>query len=294
MVSKVAYMTEDTITLRTDDGIDLHVYRWAPDGEPKAAIQLHHGLAEHAGRYARFAAALTSAGYLVYAPDQRGSGRSAVDGYGTWGDDGWGGWVNDYALLNSRIRQDNPGLEIALIGHSLGSFGAQHYLLERSADIAAAVLSGTGDVEVLVPALTAEGPADLSAFNAPFENRTGFEWLSRDEGEVDKYVADEACGWAAPMPADMASLLSAADPEAIQGVRADLPILLVSGEHDPVGGQLGQGVNITAGRYRAAGLTDVVVTLYPEARHEILNELNRDEVTSNIIGFLNRTLGKAQ
>lgn len=283
-------MHEDTLTLRTHDDIDLHVYRWAPDGDPKAAVQLHHGLAEHAGRYRRFAEALTSAGYLVYAPDQRASGRSAVDGYGNWGADGWAGWVNDYALLNARIRADNPGLDVALFGHSLGSFGAQHYLLDHSADVAAVVLSGTGDVEVLVPALTAQGPADLSAFNAPFENRTGFEWLTRDEAEVDKYVADEACGWAAPMPSDMTSLLSAADPVAVQGVRPDLPILLVSGEHDPVGGQAGQGVNVTASRYRAAGLTDVVVTLYPQARHEILNEVNRDEVTHDIIDFFERVV----
>lgn len=284
-------MHDDTISLRTHDNIDLHVYRWAPDEEARAAVQLHHGLAEHAGRYRRFAEALTSAGYLVYAPDQRASGRSAVDGFGNWGPDGWGGWVNDYGLLRERIRTDNPGLPVALIGHSLGSFGAQHYLLEHSADVAAVVLSGTGDVEALVPALTAEGPTDLSAFNAPFENRTGFEWLSRDEDEVDKYVADEACGWAAPMPGDLTSLLSAADPEAVQGIRPDLPILLVSGEHDPVGGQGGQGVNVTAGRYRAAGLADVVVTLYPQARHEILNEVNRDEVTSDIIGFLDDAIG---
>lgn len=281
---------ESTLTLRTADDIDLHVYRWAPEGDPKAAVQVHHGLGEHAGRYRRFAEALTSAGYVVYAPDQRASGLSAADGYGQWGRDGWAGWVADYAGLNDRIRQDHPGLPIGLVGHSLGSFGAQHYLLDHSADVAAAVLSGTGDVEILVPALTAEGPADLSAFNAPFEHRTGFEWLSRDEAEVDKYVADEACGWSASMPSDMSSLLAAADPESIERVRSDLPVLLLSGDQDPVGGTLGEGVNVTAERYRAAGLTDVEVTLYPQARHEILNETNRDEVTADIIAFLDRVV----
>ena len=282
---------ESTLTLRTADDLDLHVYRWAPEGDPRAAVQVHHGLAEHAGRYRRFAEALTTAGYVVYAPDQRASGLSAADGYGNWGPDGWGGWVADFAVLNARIRQEHPGLPIVLFGHSLGSFGAQHYLLDHSADVVAAVLSGTGDVEALVPALTAEGPADLSAFNAPFEHRTGFEWLSRDAAEVDKYVADEACGWSAPMPSDMDSLLAAADPEAIGRVRSDLPVLLVSGDHDPVGGALGEGVTVTADRYRVAGLTDVEVALYPEARHEILNETNRDEVTADIIAFLDRVTG---
>lgn len=287
-------MDEQTITLRTNDGIDLHVYRWAPDDQPKAAVQVHHGLTEHAGRYRRLAEALTAAGYLVYAPDQRASGRSAAGDYGNWGPDGWAGWVDDYALLNARIRADNPQLDVALIGHSMGSFGAQQYLLEHSAEVASVVLIGTGDVVDLVPLLTAEGPADLSAFNASFEHRTGFEWLSRDEAEVDKYVADEASGWSAPLPADLKSLLHAAEPAALEGIREDLPILLLSGDRDPVGGDLGEGVERTAARYREAGLRDVIVKLYPEARHEVLNEINRDEVTADVVDFLDRTVGYPQ
>lgn len=283
-------MDETTITITTDDGIELQVYRWAPAGEPKAAVQLHHGLGEHAGRYRRFAEALTAAGYLVYAPDQRASGRTANGEYGNWGPDGWAGWVHDYALVNQRIREDNPGLKVALFGHSLGSFGAQHYLLEHSADVDAVVLSGTGDVAVLAPMLAGEGPADLSAFNAPFEHRTGFEWLSRDEAEVDKYVDDPACGWAAPAPAGLASLAEAADDAKLQGLTKTLPILLISGTHDPVGGQGGDGVETTAQRYKDAGMEHVTVKLYPEARHEILNELNRDEVTQDVIAFLDITL----
>lgn len=287
-------MDERTITLRTNDGIDLHVYRWAPDGPAKAAVQVHHGLAEHAGRYRRLAEALTAAGFLVYAPDQRASGRSAAGDYGNWGPDGWAGWVDDYALLNARIRADNPQLDVALIGHSMGSFGAQQYLLEHSAEVASVILIGTGDVARLVPDLAGEGPADLSAFNAPFEQRTGFEWLSRDEAEVDKYVADEACGWSAPLPADFKSLLHAAEPAALAGIRDDLPVLLLSGDRDPVGGELGEGVERTAARYREAGLRDVMVKLYRDARHEILNETNRDEVMADVVDFLNRTVGYAQ
>lgn len=283
-------MDETTITITTADGLELQVYQWAPDGTPKAAVQLHHGLAEHAGRYRRFAEALTAAGYLVYAPDQRASGRSAGGDYGNWGPDGWAGWVTDYAGLNARIREANPDLKVALFGHSLGSFGAQHYLLDHSADVDAAVLSGTGDVVVLAPMLAGDGPADLSAFNAPFKHRTGFEWLTRDEAEVDKYIDDPACGWAAPPPAGLATLAEAGDPDRLAEVRKDLPILLLSGDKDPVGGQDGEGVLTTAERYKAAGLEHITVKLYPDARHEILNELNRDEVTADIIGFLDVAL----
>lgn len=284
-------MEETTITVRTDDDIELQVYRWAPGGDPKAVVQIHHGLAEHAGRYRRLAEALTEAGYLVYAPDQRASGRSAGGNYGDWGRDGWAGWVNDFAKLNEHIRREHKNLDVALLGHSMGSFGAQEYLLEHSGDVAAVILSGTGDVDVVAPMLGGTGDADLSAFNAPFEHRTGFEWLSRDEAEVDKYVDDEACGWAAPPPHGLDSMLRASDPRALEQIREDLPILLLSGDRDPVGGQGGEGVKKTAERYEQAGLTNVKVKLYPEARHEILNETNRDEVTADIVEFLDRTVG---
>ncbi|WP_296136518.1 alpha/beta hydrolase [uncultured Tessaracoccus sp.] len=284
-------MDETTFSLATPDGIELQVYRWAPAGTPRAVVQVHHGLGEHAGRYRRFASALTDAGHLVVAPDQRASGRTAQGEYGNWGPDGWAGWVRDYALLTARIREDEPGLPVALFGHSLGSFGAQHHLLDHSGDVDAVVLSGTGDVVALAPLLAGDGqgPADLSTFNAAFEHRTGFEWLTRDEAEVDRYVADPACGWAAPPPAGIGTLAEAGDPARVARIRKDLPILLVSGDQDPVGGG-GSGVRTTAERYEAAGLERVETTLYPGARHEILNETNRDEVTRDIIAFLDRAL----
>ena len=102
-------MQENTITVTTADGIELQTFRWAPEGSPRAVVQVQHGLAEHAARYRRFGRALTGAGYLVYAPDGRGSGRTAAGRYGQWGPDGWPGWVDDLARLNARIRQDNPG-----------------------------------------------------------------------------------------------------------------------------------------------------------------------------------------
>jgi alpha-beta hydrolase superfamily lysophospholipase len=283
-------MQENTVTVPTADGIELQTFRWAPEGTPRAAVQLQHGLAEHAARYRRFARALTAAGYLVYAPDGRGSGRTAAGRYGQWGPDGWLGWVDDLARLNARIRQDNPDLEVALFGHSMGSFASQQYVLDHSGDIDALVLSGTTEVSGLAAMLDSDEPADLSAFNAPFEFRTGYEWLSRDEAEVDAYVADEACGFAAPKLTGIATLAQAADPERLTAIRSDLPILLISGTDDPLAGG-GAAVELVAQRYRDAGIRDVHATLYPGARHELLNETNRDEVTADVLAFLDRTVG---
>ncbi len=283
-------MRENTITVSTADGIELQTFRWAPEGTPRAVVQVQHGLAEHAARYRRFGEALTAAGYLVYAPDGRGSGRTAAGRYGQWGPDGWPGWVDDLARLNARIKQDNPALKVALFGHSMGSFAGQQYVLDHSRDIDALVLSGTTEVSGLAAMLDSDEPADLSAFNAPFENRTGYEWLSRDESEVDAYVADEACGFAAPKLTGIATLAQAANPERLAGIRSDLPILLISGTDDPLAGG-GAAVELVAGRYRDAGVRDVHVTLYPGARHELLNETIRDQVTADVVTFLDRTVG---
>lgn len=285
-------MDEKTVTVATADGIELQVYRWSPKGEPRAAIQVQHGLAEHAGRYRRFATALTAAGYLVYAPDSRGAGRSAQGDYGNWGPLSWPGWVDDLARLNFRIKKDNPGLPIALFGHSMGSFASQQYALTHSGDIAALILCGSTDPGGLVDLLGAPEPADLSSFNAGFENRTGFEWLSRDPVEVDAYVADQACGWQGKPFTGMDSLRATSDPAEVGHIRTDLPILLISGDRDPVAGPDALGPQVVADRYRSAGITDVTCTLYSAARHELLNETNREEVTADVLRFLDRTVGR--
>lgn len=291
-------MDETDIVVPGPGGVELQVRRWAPEGTPRAVVQVQHGLGEHSGRYRRFAEALTGAGYLVYAPDARGSGRTApvVDGtpqYGSWGDDGWLGWVGDVDALNQRIHTDNPGLPVVLFGHSMGSFASQQYVLDHSADIDALVLCGTTDAAAIVEGMSGSEDADLSDFNAPFEHRTGFEWLSRDEVEVDKYVADEACGWQAPVPTHFDTLAQASDAGRVAGVRKDLPVLVIAGTDDPVGGGEGAGPTGVAGRYRAVGMTDVDLVLYPHARHELLNETNRDEVTANVLSFLERVTSPA-
>lgn len=281
-------MRESTITVDSVDGIEIQTYLWEPESDPRAVVQLQHGLGEHAGRYRRFGEALTRAGYVVYAPDARGSGRTARGAYGHWGRDGWPGWVEDLNQLNRRIRADRQGLSVALVGHSMGSFASQQYLLNHSRDIDSLVLIGTTEVSGLADMLS--GPADLSAFNAGFEHRTGFEWLSRDEAEVDKYCADPECGFETMPFQGIQSLKRAADPEALAAVRPDLPVLILSGDADPIAAG-GAAPELVGRRYRDAGLTDVEVVIYPGARHELLNETNRDEVTERLIAFLDRTVG---
>ncbi|WP_203566608.1 alpha/beta hydrolase [Aestuariimicrobium ganziense] len=285
-------MKETTIQVPSSDGIDLQVYVWEPAAEPRAIVQVQHGLGEHAGRYKRFAEALTAAGYLVYGADVRGAGRTAQGNYGQYGDLGWPGWVDDVVQVNRRIRADHPDVKLVLFGHSMGSFASQHFLLDHSGDIDAVVLCGSTEVGGIADMFGADEPADLSSLNAAFEHRTGFEWLSRDEAEVDAYMADQANGWAYAIGRfnDIDKLREATDPERLSAIRDDLPILLISGTADPIAGG-GQAIQLVAQRYRDAGVNDVEVILYPDARHEILNETNRDEVTQDVLEFLQRTVG---
>ncbi|HZK05497.1 MAG TPA: alpha/beta hydrolase [Actinomycetaceae bacterium] len=283
-------MKETTVTVPTTDALTLQVYRWAPEGRPRAVVQIQHGLGEHAGRYRRFAEVLTDAGYLVYAPDGRGSGRSAKGNYGKWGRDGWTGWVEDLNQLNALISSQFRDLPIALFGHSMGSFASQQYLLDHSQDVDAVVLCGSGEPAAIAALLGGSEPTDLTAFNEGFEERTGFEWLSRDEDEVDRYVADPETAFPTDPFEGIEELAEAANPHRLAWVRADLPVLIISGTDDPVG-LIEPGVEVVSNRYRSVGLKDVTYIAYPEARHELLNETNRDEVTADVIAFLDRTVG---
>jgi alpha-beta hydrolase superfamily lysophospholipase len=173
----------------------------------------------------------------------------------------------------------------------MGSFAAQSIIVDHSDGYTGVVLTGSTSLDVLAAGLAeSEGPVGLEAFNAGFEHRTGYEWLSRDEAAVDMYVADPWCGFDLPdeaVPSLFAHAGRLADPAVLGGIRSDLPLLIASGSDDPLAGG-GQLVELLGQRYRDAGLTDVTVTVFPSARHEILNETNRDEVTDNIIDWLSR------
>ncbi|SCX43774.1 Lysophospholipase, alpha-beta hydrolase superfamily [Klenkia marina] len=273
------------------DGLLIATYLWDDvPAEPVGVVQVVHGLAEHGPRYDRFARALNAAGFVVSAADNRGHGASVDDEVplGSFGAAGTGGFVADIGAHARLLAEQHAGLPLFAFAHSLGSMGMQNVLLDEPVRYAGVVLSGSTTLDGLggvLAGLPADQPG-LAAFNAGFEPRTGFEWLSRDAAEVDAYVADPLCGFPtedAIIGGVLATAERTADPST---VRADLPLLLVSGDRDPVGGPGGANVTALGERYRAAGVADVTVSLYPEARHELVNETNRDEVTADVVAWL--------
>ncbi|MBW2356206.1 MAG: lysophospholipase, partial [Deltaproteobacteria bacterium] len=253
-------MTSDSFTFRTDDGSDIFTYRWLPDPDTsiKAVVQIAHGMAEHAGRYGRFAEVLNAAGYAVYANDHRGHGRTAGDPArtGYFADhDGWFKVAGDLVQLTGIIRENHPGRPVFLLGHSMGSFLVRTVITQDAGEIAGAVLSGTGgDPGLLgkVGLVIARAVAALKGrrhpsrllnalsfggFNKAFAPaRTEFDWLSRDSAEVDKYVADPFCGavFSAGFFVDLLTGMAYIHrPEQIARIPKDLPIYLFSGAADP-------------------------------------------------------------
>lgn len=284
-------MTHTAGTFRSvADDLELATYEWGTDRPaPRGVVQIAHGLAEHSARYARLAEALNKAGYAVAAIDHRGHGGSITDVPGDFGAPGWEGLIQDMVDFGGSLRERNPGLPLFLIAHSMGSFAAQSALLDHSGTYDGVVLSGSSALDVMAQAMAdSPEPAGLEAFNAGFENRTGFEWLSRDEAEVDAYVADPLCGFDTPpetLPALFSHVGRLADPLALKGIRSDLPMLIISGDADPLAGG-GQLTELLGQRYRDAGLTDVTVSLHPGARHEVFNETNRDDVIGEVVDWV--------
>ena len=309
-------MQSSTFTLPASDGVTLFVYRWLPETPPKAVVQIAHGLAEHAGRYARLAGLLTTSGYAVYAHDHRGHGRSAAGtaGLGYFAESGgWQKCIDDLWQLQRRIAADHPGLPIVLLGHSMGSFMVQHFISEHGDALAGAVLSGSNGKPPLlavVGRLVARlerlrlGPRGRSAlihalsftaFNKQFApNRTPCDWLSRDPAEVDKYIADPLCGFIATVQLwiDLLDALAEiANPDRQARIPKQLPIYIIAGARDPVSNNT-KGLAQLLTAYRVQGLPRVAHRFYPDARHEIFNEVNRDEVTRDLIAWLDATIAQ--
>ncbi|MGY1717512.1 alpha/beta fold hydrolase [Blastococcus sp. SYSU DS0552] len=290
-------MPDQTFSLDSASDVRVTAYRWDPAGPARGIVQLTHGMGEHLLRYEPLAAALTGAGWVVVGQDHRGHGATAQDGH--WGELGLGGWdelVRDIGRLTAHVRADLPDVPLVLLGHSMGSFAAQQYVLDHSADLAALVLTGTTVLDLLEPAVDLDGPTDLSAFNAPFAPaRTDYDWLSRDEAQVDAYVADPRCGFGLAAADSRQMFLSGrqlADPERLRGIRGDLPVYVAVGDADPLNGQLAL-VQVLVDRLREAGVRDVTLRAYPGARHEVFNETNRDEVIADLLAWLDRVVPPA-
>lgn len=314
-------MHTEHLTLGVADptrGHGRHVWHWSPDdGACRGVIHISHGMAEHAGRYARFAEALTAAGWHVYANDHRGHGRSAAtDADLGWfaEHDGWDRLVLDLREYIDRWRAHHPDVPIVLFAHSMGALLGQQYLYEHGSTLNAAILCGT---QGKPPPLAAAGRViarlerrrkgargrsrlldklAFGQFNAHFRpNRTGFDWLSRDEAEVDAYVADPWCGFLFTTQAWIDLLDGLAElsrPRNQARIRRDLPIHIIAGDRDPVG-EMGRSVRSLIAAYEAVGLRSVTSQIYDGARHELLNETNREEVTADLLRWLDERFPRA-
>ena len=278
------------------DGSSIACVRWDGQGASRGVVQIAHGMGEYIGRYEALIEALVSAGLTVYGNDHRGHGLTALSPaqFGDFGEGGFDSLVEDMLCVSRIARHECPFQPYLLLGHSMGSFAAQQFVLEHSDEIDGLILSGSGALDGL-SRLVNSAPAGSNVLNASFEPaRTPFDWLSRDKRVVDKFMNSPLC-FAELQPASFASFLAAAprlsDPDNLCRIRKDLPIYIFSGSEDPVGQQL-QGVRVLIDRYRRAGLEDISHDFYPGGRHEMLNEINRDEVQARLLKWISLLLEK--
>ena len=289
----------------------IHGCRWEPQGKPLAVLQIVHGVAEYAARYEHFATFMASKGFLVVAEDHMGHGGSLGD-EGTIGcfEGGWHKAVADTHRLLSYTRMEFPDVPYILLGHSMGSFMVRTLLAKYpKCGVSAAIISGTawmhrGIINSGIAAATlvakrqgAEKPSKLlndmmfGSYNRKIEHRrTTHDWLTRDNKIVDAYVDDPLCGFTitAGLAKDMMTgLLYIQEPEHLNKMRKDLPVFFIAGADDPVG-NYGEGVRQTAQAFVKAGMENVSMRIYPLCRHEVLNELNREEVYDNILDWLRK------
>ena len=301
--------------MRTDHYFDscgkgkIHYCTWTPEGDVKGIVQIVHGIAEFVERYDDFARFLNTQGYLVVAEDHMGHGKS-IEGGSTQGffHGGWFAAVDDTCKLMKDTMAAHPGVPYVLFGHSMGSFMARTILAKYpDSGIAAAIICGTGwlptvGLPALIPVVEAlckktgeENPSEklqgmvFGGYNKRIENpRTPCDWLTRDETIVDAYVADPLCGFipACGLLRDMMKgIYYVQQSKNLANMKKHLPVFFIAGAEDPVG-PYGKGVETAAKNFRKAGMINVACKIYPDCRHEILNELNRQEVYEDVAKWL--------
>ncbi len=304
-------MIQKDFTFRAPDQTEIYVYKWLPENQIKAVINISHGMAETAARYERFAETLTKHGYAVYAEDHRGHGKTIKDPAhaGEAGADPMNRMLEDIHQLSGIISKEIPAAPLFLFGHSMGAFLAQGYIARWGDQLKGAILSGTAGPADLMT-LIGQGVAYLEklrvgktgrsnllnalsfgSFNKQFlPARTAFDWLSRDEKEVDKYIADPFCGGIFPAAFffDLTKFLrEIINPDQLRQIPKDLPLYFFSGGKDPVGANTA-GVKKIIQIYQKLGIADVSFKFYEDCRHEMLNETNREIVIADVIKWLNQ------
>ncbi len=277
-------------TFTDDYGIEITFYEW-PVADARAIVQLAHGLGEHARRYDHVAAALNRAGYSVYADDHRGHGvtganqvkRGQIKRQGNLGKGGMTATFEEVHQLTEMIRAENPSLPIFLLGHSWGSMLAQRILKTHANEYAGVILSGS---TLMLP-----GVVPSAGFNKRWDkepNSTGKEWLSRDREVGIRFNADPLI-----FPETAIEVFGFFEVSKLLGIPSkklpnEIPVLLIAGGDDPLGGERGNTLLMNA--FRKAGVQDVTLIIYPEARHEVFNELNKEEVIADVVKWLNTSL----
>ncbi len=304
-------MHSTSFTLTCADGHKMPVYGWLPVTTPVAVVHIAHGMAEYAQRYESIATYFASQNIAVYAHDQRGHGKavSAIKELGITESDWFYKQVDDIDLCISHHKQNHPGKKVFLLGHSMGSFLAQRYFQLYGNGIDGLILSasngkqdplmGTG---IFIAWLQMQlfgnrykshliDTLSFGQFNKKFKpNRTAADWLSRDEKQVDKYVADELCGFVCTASFYyyfFKGIRDTFNKNNIQKIPSHIPVYAFAGDKDPVGLE-GKGFLKLIENWNAAGLKDISYHLYKDGRHEMMNDINREEVIENVIAFITK------
>lgn len=311
MIQSIAIQST-TFTYPSADGIHtVYARKWLPQDPPRGVVQIVHGVSEHVDRYDELARFLAGHGYVVCGEDHLGHGHTVTDGkFGWFGPrEGWSLLGQDIARLRRSVGEEYPGLPYLMLGHSMGSFLTRTYLIDHPGDLTGAILSGTGQEsaplvaagKALSSLLAAAKGSDhvsplvqelsLGGYNKAFRpNRTSADWLTRDEAAVDAYLADPFC--TLPLTVGlfrdmMGGLQYIAKPENLARMDPTTPVYIYSGEQDPVGA-MGAGVRKVHTMFREAGCRDLELKLYPDGRHEMHNEFNKDEVFADLLAWLDR------
>ena len=304
-------MPANTFSVTSFDGHQVPMYEWQPATEAVAIVLISHGMAEYALRYAPVAYLLTAENFAVYAYDQRGHANAVSDisELGIVEHNWFYKQVTDISLVVQHLRKQYPGKKIFLLGHSMGSFICQRFFQMHGNEIDGLILSatngkndpllGTGiavawlQMKLFGPKYRSKLIDSLSfgKFNAAFKpNRTVNDWLSRNNEEVDKYVADPQCGFVCSalfFYYFFTGIKDAFKPGNIKTIPPNIPVYAFAGDKDPVGLQ-GKGFSELIKKWKAAGSADISYDLYKDGRHEMLNEINRQEVVHNLVTWLRK------
>ena len=302
----------NTFYLTTADSHQTFVRSWSIE-QPRAIVQIVHGMNEHSNRYDEFALFLNTKGFAVYATDHRGHGHSTLDEerVGYIGENGFHLMVNDENELYQYIQAQFPHTPHFMLGHSMGSFIAQRYIQLYTHGLNGVILLGSGgprnDLKLgaLIAEMIEKANGDqrmktleriiFNGYNSRFIKKTGFEWLANDPTVINNFLSDPFCGHIFP-PSFFRQFLNFMQlifkDEEVKKVSTSTPILILSGSNDPVG-QYGKGTDKLLKLYQSIGLTNLNYKLYPDERHEILNDFNRHQVFEDILHWLDQQLTRS-